>query len=78
MITSKIEENASLLTSILSNNEQLFLFDLLRRSRLMESDFYITIGWLLREGKVFLIEEKKVHWKTINNAEQLWVHLNTP
>ncbi|MGE0077121.1 MAG: winged helix-turn-helix domain-containing protein [Bacteroidales bacterium] len=78
MITSKIEENASLLINILIDKDRMILFDLLLRSRLRESDFYITIGWLLREGKVFFLDDKKAQLEVLvlNDIKQNWVYLN--
>lgn len=78
MITNKIEENALLLTNILIDNERMILFDLLLRSRLLESDFYIAIGWLLREGKIFFLDDKKTQLGTLslNDVKQFWIYLN--
>lgn len=44
VISSGIEENASLLINIFIDKERKILFDLLLRNSLREPDFYITIG----------------------------------
>lgn len=79
MITNRVKENALLLSNILIEKERMILFDLLLRSRLNESDFYITIGWLLREGKVFFLDDNKVQLGAfnLNDIKQSWVYLNS-
>ncbi|MGE0079637.1 MAG: winged helix-turn-helix domain-containing protein [Bacteroidales bacterium] len=77
MITNRIESNANLLIKILIDKERMALFDLFNKSQLNESEFYITIGWLLREGKVFFLIDARSQFDTlfINDIGQNWVYV---
>jgi hypothetical protein len=60
MIINKISENAKIICQIIKEKQEIQAAELIRLSRLKDSDFYIAIGWLAREGSIsFIVSEKQ-------------------
>ena len=59
MIKNEIGHNAGKVWGILNEKGELPLKTLKATSGFTEKDLYLALGWLAREGKVFMHEKKK-------------------
>lgn len=59
MFTEKAGEFAGLIWSALNGTEGLTLKEIKAKTKLKDKEFYLGLGWLLREDKVFSCEAGK-------------------
>jgi hypothetical protein len=59
MITNKISRNVELLSSLLYGSGAVSVIDVLESSGLPDSEFYLALGWLSREGKLQFYDKGK-------------------
>ncbi len=57
MIKQVIGENAGKIWQQLDEKGEMKLTELLKISEIEESDFYMSLGWLAREGKIAFYNE---------------------
>lgn len=57
MITNKIGLNAGKIWNILNEEGEQPVKGLMKKIRLTSQDFYMAIGWLAREGKIYHFEK---------------------
>ncbi len=57
MIKQVIGENAGQIWQLLDKNGETQLADLLQMSKMEETTFNMSIGWLAREGKISFYDE---------------------
>jgi hypothetical protein len=60
MITNEIGSNAGKIWTMLNENGEHSVKDLKKKLKLSDHDFYMAIGWLAREGKIFHFEKDEV------------------
>jgi len=58
MLKQTIGENAGQIWQLLNQNGAMQLTELLQVSKIEETDFYLSLGWLAREGKIAFYEEE--------------------
>ncbi len=56
-----IGENAGRIWQLINEKDETQLKELLKCSKMEEPDFYMSLGWLAREGKVAFSEEDETH-----------------
>ena len=59
MITQTIGENAGQIWQQLDKKGEMQLAELLKISKIKETDFYMSLGWLAREGKIAFYNENE-------------------
>lgn len=52
-------ENAGLIWKFLDSKGEIPFNDLQKKTKLPDAEFYLAIGWLLREGKLCFFEKDK-------------------
>lgn len=57
MLKQTIGENAGQIWQLLNQNGAMQLTELLQVSKIEETDFNLSLGWLAREGKIAFYEE---------------------
>jgi hypothetical protein len=57
MKKNEIGENAGQIWQQLDERGEIQLIELLKISKIEESDFYMSLGWLAREGKIAFYNE---------------------
>lgn len=60
MITTEIGTNAGRIWNLLSEKGEHPVKEMLKALKLSASDFYMSVGWLAREGKIFHFEKEGV------------------
>lgn len=60
MITNEIGLNAGTIWNELNESKEQTVKGLMKKVKLSSADFYMAIGWLAREGKVYQIEQDGV------------------
>jgi hypothetical protein len=58
MLKQTIGENAGQVWHLLNQNGAMQLTELLQVSKIEETDFNLSLGWLAREGKIAFYEEE--------------------
>ena len=61
MIKQTIGENAGQIWQLLNKNGEMQLTELLQKSKMEETAFNMSIGWLAREGKIAFYDEDGKH-----------------
>ncbi|WP_195534262.1 winged helix-turn-helix domain-containing protein [Bacteroides finegoldii] len=69
MEKTKIGLNAGKVWSILNERGELSMFELCRELGLTFEDVSLAIGWLAREGKIFLRKKEGMLFASIENVE---------
>ncbi len=59
MLKQSIGENAGQIWQQLDKKGEMKLIELLKISKIEESDFYMSLGWLAREGKIVFYNENE-------------------
>lgn len=59
MLKKTIGENAGLIWRLLENKPEILVKDLQKQTKLKDKDFYLAVGWLSRENKVYFFEIDK-------------------
>jgi len=57
MITNEIGLNAGKIWNALNDNGEHPVKNLIKKLKMSSPDFYMAIGWLAREGKIFHFEK---------------------
>jgi hypothetical protein len=57
MITNEIGLNAGKIWNLLNEKGEHPVKDMVKKLKLSTNDFYMAIGWLAREGKIFHFEK---------------------
>lgn len=60
MITTEIGMNAGKIWNLLNENGDYPVKEMIKKLKLPTSDFYMAMGWLAREGKVYHFENDGV------------------
>lgn len=60
MITTEIGMNAGKIWNLLNEKGERPVKEMVKMLKLSASDFYMAVGWLAREGKVFHFEKDGV------------------
>jgi len=60
MITTEIGLNAGKIWTFLNEKGDQPVKDMIKKLKLSAADFYMAIGWLAREGKIFHFEKEGV------------------
>lgn len=60
MITNEIGLNAGKIWNLLNEAGEHPVKDMVKKLKLSTSDFYMSVGWLAREGKIFHFEKDGV------------------
>lgn len=60
MITTEIGMNAGKIWNLLNEKGEHPVKEMIKALKLSTSDFYMAVGWLSREGKVFHFEKEGV------------------
>lgn len=58
MMKITIGENAGIVWRLLDQETEMPYSDLLKKSRLDEKDFYMAVGWLCRENKIYFFHKE--------------------
>ena len=62
MLKKEIGENAGTIWQLLEKELDMPVNKLQKQSGLTDKDFYLAIGWLSRENKIYIFEkDKKLH-----------------
>lgn len=61
MDKDKIGLNSGIIWNLMSNGEQICADELQKQSGLTSMEFWAAIGWLARENKIEIIEERNRH-----------------
>jgi hypothetical protein len=68
MITSEIGWNAGKIWNLLNEQGEHSITDLKDKLNLDDHEFYMAIGWLAREGKIFHVEKDEKLMLTIHQS----------
>lgn len=60
MITNEIGLNAGKIWTLLNEKGDHSVKDMIKKLKLSTADFYMAVGWLAREGKVYQYEQDGV------------------
>lgn len=60
MITTEIGLNAGKIWTLLNEKGDHPVKDMIKKLKLSTADYYMAIGWLAREGKIFHFEKEGV------------------
>ncbi len=60
MITNEIGSNAGKIWNILNEEGEQPVKGVMKKAKLTSPNFYMAVGWLAREGKIYHFEEDNV------------------